>query len=356
MIKDEILNKKKQKSKIANLNKCLQRLLACCFLLLGFLVMQYNPYKFVNIDSKQLQKKQQAKPQVRVQNQDTQGYLDYQQSQDTSELQEEYNLSIGQVAKILNLPVHTIRFWTEEFNHQIPYIVKKGDRRYYSQGSLAIITKIQKLIHKDGIKIKNIKEKIFNEQAKKPHFYQRQAYDGSSTIANINTQNENIYNGGHKNKKEFNYGIDSGSTTPIISRSPESKLPNSLPSSKLRADIGSNKISPQNFVYKNITHNGKQDRRQDEPHYSNYSNSYGNYYGGNYDNNDKSEQDLQDLKPSKFEPNTPKAEILAKIFLNNQTLNNQKINHLPHTNHKVQLAKQKIKSLLNDFLQKFDKA
>ena len=40
---------------------------------------------------------------------------------------EEY--SIGRVAKMLNLPVHTIRFWTEEFTHI--ECLRRKNRRYY---------------------------------------------------------------------------------------------------------------------------------------------------------------------------------------------------------------------------------
>ena len=44
--------------------------------------------------------------------------------------------SIGDVAKKLNLPVHTIRFWTEEFK------------------------KIKELSHKKGLKIEGIKQML----------------------------------------------------------------------------------------------------------------------------------------------------------------------------------------------------
>lgn len=68
-------------------------------------------------------------------------------------------LSIGEVAKQLNVASHTIRFWTEEFSEYIKFELGKGDRRYYTQSSLEMFHKIKNLIHAEGIKIKIIKEK-----------------------------------------------------------------------------------------------------------------------------------------------------------------------------------------------------
>lgn len=68
-------------------------------------------------------------------------------------------LSIGSLAKVIGMPVHTIRFWTDEFEEFIKYEVGKGERRYYDESAVQTFFKIKKLIHEDGIKIKSIKEK-----------------------------------------------------------------------------------------------------------------------------------------------------------------------------------------------------
>ena len=57
------------------------------------------------------------------------------------------------------MPVHTIRFWTDEFEEFIRFEIGKGERRYYDESAVATFFKIKKLIHEDGIKIKSIKEK-----------------------------------------------------------------------------------------------------------------------------------------------------------------------------------------------------
>lgn len=66
--------------------------------------------------------------------------------------------SIGEVAKKLNLPVHTIRFWTETFEH-IEYLKRNG-RRYYDEKAIEELKKIKELSHKKGMKIEGIKQTI----------------------------------------------------------------------------------------------------------------------------------------------------------------------------------------------------
>ena len=68
-------------------------------------------------------------------------------------------LSIGEIAKKVDVASHTIRFWTEEFEEYIKFEIGKGERRYYPEESIATFNKIKNLIHFEGIKIKTIKEK-----------------------------------------------------------------------------------------------------------------------------------------------------------------------------------------------------
>lgn len=67
-------------------------------------------------------------------------------------------ISIGKVAKIIGVEAHTIRFWIGEFGDAIPFIVGKGDRRYFNDASLEKFKLIKNLIHDKGIKIRIIKE------------------------------------------------------------------------------------------------------------------------------------------------------------------------------------------------------
>ena len=68
-------------------------------------------------------------------------------------------LSIGEIAKKVDVASHTIRFWTEEFPEYIQFETGKGDRRYYPEESIVVFHRIKDLIHSEGIKIRIIKEK-----------------------------------------------------------------------------------------------------------------------------------------------------------------------------------------------------
>jgi DNA-binding transcriptional MerR regulator len=68
-------------------------------------------------------------------------------------------LSIGEVAKIIGVEIHTIRFWTDEFAEYVKFSIGKGERRYYEETAINMFLKIKTLIHVDGIRIKAIKEK-----------------------------------------------------------------------------------------------------------------------------------------------------------------------------------------------------
>ena len=66
--------------------------------------------------------------------------------------------SIGDVAKKLNLPVHTIRFWTETFKHI--EIIRRNGRRYYDEKAIEELQKIKDLSRKKGLKIEGIQKMI----------------------------------------------------------------------------------------------------------------------------------------------------------------------------------------------------
>lgn len=66
--------------------------------------------------------------------------------------------SIGEVAKKLNLPVHTIRYWTQTFEH-IKVSIMNG-RRYYDENAIEELKKIKELEYKKGLKIDGIKQML----------------------------------------------------------------------------------------------------------------------------------------------------------------------------------------------------
>ena len=75
--------------------------------------------------------------------------------------------TIGEVAKILNLinkktgklSTHTIRFWEKQFKQIKPYIFA-GNRRYYDNGTIETLKKIQFLLKIEGMTIKGVRNQL----------------------------------------------------------------------------------------------------------------------------------------------------------------------------------------------------
>ena len=66
--------------------------------------------------------------------------------------------SIGEVANKLNLPVHTIRYWTKMFDN-IEYTMING-RRYFDNLAIEEFKKIKDLEYKKGLSINGIKQML----------------------------------------------------------------------------------------------------------------------------------------------------------------------------------------------------
>ena len=63
--------------------------------------------------------------------------------------------TISEVAKILDLPQHVLRFWETKFT-KIQPLKRGGGRRYYRPEDLVLLREIQHLLHEDGYTIKGV--------------------------------------------------------------------------------------------------------------------------------------------------------------------------------------------------------
>ena len=61
--------------------------------------------------------------------------------------------TISEVSAELGVPPHVLRFWETKFSSLRP-LKRSGGRRYYRPGDIAVITRIRKLLYKDGFTIK----------------------------------------------------------------------------------------------------------------------------------------------------------------------------------------------------------
>ena len=67
--------------------------------------------------------------------------------------------SIGEVAKELDIPVHVIRFWEEQFP-QIKPVIGKGKRRYFFDKHIQVIKRIKYFLYEEGYTIKGLKKML----------------------------------------------------------------------------------------------------------------------------------------------------------------------------------------------------
>lgn len=74
-------------------------------------------------------------------------------------------MTIGEVAALLDLPQHVLRFWEARFDELRPLRRGRGDRakRFYRQDDVALLNGIRFLLHAQGYSIRGV-QRILREQ------------------------------------------------------------------------------------------------------------------------------------------------------------------------------------------------
>lgn len=70
--------------------------------------------------------------------------------------------TISEVAEILETPAHVLRFWETRFP-QIKPVKRAGGRRYYRPADVALLTGIRRLLHDEGLTIRDV-QKMLRDQ------------------------------------------------------------------------------------------------------------------------------------------------------------------------------------------------
>ena len=73
--------------------------------------------------------------------------------------------TISEVADLLDVPAHVLRFWETRFS-QIQPVKRGGGRRYYRPNDIALLRGIQDLLHVQGMTIKGV-QKVLKEHGAK---------------------------------------------------------------------------------------------------------------------------------------------------------------------------------------------
>ena len=78
------------------------------------------------------------------------------------ENQNEYFVSINEVAKRLDVPAHTLRYWEKQFSGAIRPTTGAGGRRYYRQDTIEKLETIKSLLYDKGMTISGVKKILHN--------------------------------------------------------------------------------------------------------------------------------------------------------------------------------------------------
>lgn len=73
--------------------------------------------------------------------------------------------TISEVAELLDVPAHVLRFWETRFS-QIQPVKRGGGRRYYRPEDIALLRGVQNLLHVQGMTIKGV-QKVLKDQGTK---------------------------------------------------------------------------------------------------------------------------------------------------------------------------------------------
>ena len=73
--------------------------------------------------------------------------------------------TIGEVAQVLGVKQHVLRYWEEQFPMLKP-LTRAGGRRYYRPSDVALIAEIDRLLHHEGFTIRGARQALSGKGTK----------------------------------------------------------------------------------------------------------------------------------------------------------------------------------------------
>ena len=74
----------------------------------------------------------------------------------------EYFIPINEVAKELDVPAHTLRYWEKQFASVVRPVTGAGNRRYYRRETIEKLRSIKSLLYDKGMTIAGVKKILHN--------------------------------------------------------------------------------------------------------------------------------------------------------------------------------------------------
>ena len=79
-------------------------------------------------------------------------------------------LRIGEVAEIIDVPVHTLRYWERMFQEELRPYRSSGGQRRYSELDVSKIREVKRLLKEEGYSIHGVKRILKNGTLNKASF------------------------------------------------------------------------------------------------------------------------------------------------------------------------------------------
>ena len=76
----------------------------------------------------------------------------------------DYFMPIAELAKLLDVPAHTLRYWEKEFPTVVTPTTGAGGRRFYRNAAVDNITRLKEYLYADGYTIDGVKKLIAQDQ------------------------------------------------------------------------------------------------------------------------------------------------------------------------------------------------
>lgn len=103
--------------------------------------------------------------------------------------------TIGEVAKALGLKQHVLRYWEEQFPMLRP-LTRAGGRRYYRPEDVALVARINSLLHSEGYTIKGARQTLQAKGASKAGAEPQAAIVASAPSEPALSASPNLMHGG----------------------------------------------------------------------------------------------------------------------------------------------------------------
>ena len=84
-----------------------------------------------------------------------------------ADLPDKLYFRIGEVAQLVGVDAHVLRYWEAEFP-QLKPVKRRGNRRYYRRGDVELVRAIRGLLYEEGYTIGGARQRLTSEDGPSP--------------------------------------------------------------------------------------------------------------------------------------------------------------------------------------------